>query len=223
VSSDPTTGGPSRAVADLRREYGRKSLNEGDVLPDPIDQFRAWFAQALAAEVPEPNAMVLATSTPDGRPSARVVLLKGVDDRGFTFHTNFLSRKGRELDANPSAALVFFWPELERQVRIEGRAEYAPADVSDDYFRGRPLGSRLGAWASPQSEVIAGREVLEARMDELARQYPEGRVPRPAHWGGIRVVPDAIEFWQGQPSRLHDRLRYRRRAEGGWVIERLAP
>ncbi len=198
-------------------------LSEADLAPDPFAQFQAWFDTALAAGLPEPNAMTLATATPDGRPSARMVLIKGVDSRGFVFYTNYESRKGRELEANPWAALVFYWPELERQIRIEGRVERVAAEESDAYFASRPLGSRLGAWASPQSQVIPGRDVLEARLRDLEARFASGDVPRPPHWGGYRVVPEAVEFWQGRPSRLHDRLRYTRQADGRWAIERLAP
>jgi pyridoxamine 5'-phosphate oxidase len=208
--------------ADLRRDYARAGLSEADAADDPIAQFTRWFDEALAAGLPEPNAMTLATATPDGRPSARVVLLKGFDERGFVFFTNRHSRKGRELAANPHAALAFFWPELERQVRVEGAVTPAGEAESDAYFASRPLGSRLGAWASPQSEVIAGRDVLDRAVEELAARFG-GDVPRPPHWGGYRVSPDAVEFWQGRPSRLHDRLRYARRPDGGWLRERLAP
>ena len=211
------------SVADLRKEYALHGLSEADLDPNPFRQFQVWFEQALAAGLPEPNAMTLATATPDGRPSARMVLIKGADERGFVFFSNYQSRKGRELDANPYAALVFYWAELERQIRIEGRVERVSSQESDAYFQSRPAGSRLGAWASRQSAVIAGRAELEGRLAELAAQHPGGDVPRPPHWGGYRVVPESIEFWQGRPSRLHDRLRYRLREDGTWLVERLSP
>ena len=209
--------------ADLRREYTRAGLREADADPDPLRQFAAWFDQALAAAVPEPNALTLATVGPDGRPSARVVLLKAFDAAGFTFHTNYDGRKGRELVANPHAAMVFFWPELERQVRIEGAVERLSEAESDAYFAGRPRGSQLGAWASRQSEPIADRDTLERRLAEWTRTYEGKEVPRPPFWGGLRLRPDAIEFWQGRPNRLHDRLLYRKTAGGQWEIVRLAP
>lgn len=203
-------------------EYIGLKLRESDVDPDPIRQFSKWFEEAMTIGAIEPHSMALATSTPDGRPSVRIVLLRGCDERGFVFFTNYESRKAIELEANPHAALALHWHELERQVRIEGRVERISAAESDAYFQTRPAGSRLGAWASPQSEVIAGRESLEARYEELQTRYPDGEIPRPENWGGYLVVPDVMEFWQGRPNRLHDRLRFSRRG-GGWVIERLAP
>ena len=211
-------------LADLRINYSRASLDEADAAPDPFAQFDRWFKEALAAKLPEPNTMTLATVGDDGRPSARIVLIKGVDERGFVFFTNYESRKGRDLAAHPHAALLFYWIELERQVRIEGRIEKTSADESDRYFASRPLGSRIGAWASEQSAVIDSRATLEAREKAVAERYGENP-PRPPHWGGYRVVPDAIEFWQGRPSRLHDRLLYTRdaAAASGWTISRLSP
>ncbi len=210
-------------IANMREEYTWSDLSEADVDADPLRQFAKWFEQALAAHLPEPNAMTLATATPDGQPSARMVLLKAFDASGFTFFTNYDSRKGRELTTNPRAALLFFWPQLQRQVRIEGTVERTSEAESDAYFRSRPLGSRLGAWASQQSEVIAGRHVLDERMRELAQRFADGEVPRPPHWGGYRVYPLTIEFWQGRPDRLHDRLRYQRVQPTGWRLERLSP
>jgi pyridoxamine 5'-phosphate oxidase len=210
-------------IANMRKEYVWGGLSEADVESDPIRQFEKWFEQALTANLPEPNAMTLATATPDGQPSVRVVLLKGFDASGFTFFTNYHSRKGREIAANARAALLFFWPELQRQVRIEGTVERVAEAESDAYFRSRPLGSRLGAWASQQSEVIPSRDVLEERVRELMQRYSDGEVPRPPHWGGYRVRPLTIEFWQGRPDRLHDRLRYQRMQPDGWRLDRLSP
>lgn len=210
------------SLADLRRDYTLAGLSEADAGDDPFALFHAWFDAAVSAGLPDPNAFTLATATPDGRPSARVVLLKHLDDRGFTFFTNYQSRKAGELAANPHAAMVFLWDGLERQVRVEGTAEVVTAEESDAYFRVRPVGSRLGAWASPQSRVIPSREHLERLMAEAGEAFAGGDPPRPPHWGGYRVVPAVVEFWQGRPSRLHDRVRFRR-AAGGWERERLAP
>jgi pyridoxamine 5'-phosphate oxidase len=210
------------SLADLRREYVSQGLSEAEADPDPIRQFRRWFDQAAAAGVPDANAMVLATATPDGRPSARVVLLKGLDERGFTFFTNYQSRKGRELALNPRAAVTFFWPELERQVRAEGTVAPVAPEESDAYFASRPLDSQLGAWVSEQSEEIAGRPALERRLAELQQRFAGGDVPRPPHWGGYRLAAEAVEFWQGRPARLHDRLLYRH-TPTGWRLSRLAP
>jgi pyridoxamine 5'-phosphate oxidase len=207
-----------------RKEYEQGALDEASIEPDPIRQFAAWYDAAVAAGVPEPEAMTLSTATPDGRPSARVVLLRGFDERGFCFFTNYESHKGRELAANPQAALTFHWAALERQVRIEGRAAQTAAAESDAYFTSRPSTSRIGAWSSPQSRVIADRAALEELFARFRAEHPDDTaIPRPAHWGGFRLVPERIEFWQGRPSRLHDRLRFRRDSGGAWLLERLAP
>ena len=211
------------SLSDLRREYALAGLKESDLDPSPFKQFDKWFQQALAAGLPEPNAMTLATATPDGKPSARVVLLKGFNEHGFVFFTNYESQKGRELSANPHAALVCYWIELERQVRISGRVSRVSAEESEDYFRSRPVGSQLGAWVSRQSQVVSGREILEDKLEELTQEYQSKPIPLPPYWGGYRVAPDTIEFWQGRPNRLHDRLRYTRQSGDQWLIERLSP
>jgi pyridoxamine 5'-phosphate oxidase len=210
------------AVGEGRLEYGRSELTESALDRDPIVQFRRWFGEAEAAGVGEPNAMVLATATPDGSPSARVVLLKEVDDRGFVSFTDYRSRKGREMAANPRAALTFFWQPVERQVRIEGSVARIGRDESDRYFRSRPIGARLGAWTSIQSSVLPDRDTLEAAYRATATRFDGADVPVPPDWGGLRVVPESVEFWQGRASRLHDRLRYHRSGDG-WVVERLSP
>ncbi len=211
------------SAADLRLNYTRGGLLETEAGADPIALFQTWFTQAIEAQLPEPNAMTLTTVSPAGRPSARMVLLKGFDARGFVLYTNYESTKGQHLAANPWAALVFWWAELERQVRIEGAVERVSAAESDDYFNSRPVGSRLGAWASPQSQIVRDRAQLETRLQELEAEYRDRPIPRPPHWGGFRVIPDRIEFWQGRPSRLHDRLRYQRQEDGSWQRDRLAP
>jgi pyridoxamine 5'-phosphate oxidase len=211
------------SLSDLRRDYTLAGLTEADLDPDPIAQFRAWFHEAQVARGAEPNAMSVATVDVEGRPSVRTVLLKGLDERGFVFFTNYGSAKGRALTENPRAELLFYWAELERQVRIAGRVEQTSRAETEAYFRSRPIGNQIGALVSPQSEVIPNRDVLEQRYIELERQYESGDVPLPDHWGGYRVVPETIEFWQGRKSRLHDRLRYRREGSDAWLVERLAP
>ncbi len=209
------------SIADIRQTYQKFELLESAAATDPHDQFSQWFQQALHSEVREPTAMTLATADATGCPSARIVLLKGFDSQGFVFYTNYHSRKGQELTANPQASLLFFWPELERQVRIEGHVSPVPAAESDAYFHSRPLGSRIGAWASPQSQPISHAD-LAARVHELAEQLGD-HPARPPHWGGYRLQAKRIEFWQGRPSRLHDRLVYARDTDGAWAITRIAP
>ncbi|MEN3291258.1 MAG: pyridoxamine 5-phosphate oxidase [Burkholderiales bacterium] len=210
------------SISDLRKEYSRHSLTEADVHADPTEQFTKWFGEAISAQVPEANAMSVATVGANGRPSSRILLIKEFDRRGFTWFTNYDSRKGRELDRHPYAALLFHWIELERQVRIEGRVERIAAAESERYFQSRPLGSRIGAIASAQSRPIADRLLLEEQYAQAQQQYGE-HPPRPAHWGGYRLIPDYIEFWQGRPSRLHDRIAYTLRADGSWQRQRLQP
>ncbi|HEY9600270.1 MAG TPA: pyridoxamine 5'-phosphate oxidase [Allocoleopsis sp.] len=211
------------SVANLRKDYTFQGLSEADAHPDPFGQFKIWFDQALAAGLPEPNAMTISTVTSDGKPSARMVLLKDYDEQGFVFYTNYESHKGQQLLQNPWGAITFWWAELERQVRIEGRVEQVSAAESDEYFHSRPRNSQLGAWVSAQSQVIQNRKVLEERLQQLEKEYKNRAIPRPPHWGGFRVIPTAIEFWQGRPSRLHDRLLYQCCEDGSWKIQRLSP
>lgn len=210
------------SIADIRREYARARLDEKSVSHDPMVEFARWFAEAQEAQVEEVNAMTLATASSDGAPSARIVLLKAFDASGFVFFTDYRSRKGEELEVNPRAALVIFWSELERQVRITGRVARTSAKESESYFRTRPLGSRLGAWVSHQSLVIPSRTPLESGLREAESRFPNGEVPLPPHWGGYRVAPESMEFWQGRENRLHDRIRYVRDGER-WKVERLSP
>ena len=211
---DPTASRYEHAVHGLRRR---------DLDPDPLKQFSNWFTAAIEAEIRDVNAMSLATAGRDGKPTVRIVLLKGFDQDGFVFFTNYESEKGVQLEANPYAALAFYWIELDRQIRISGKAEKTSRKESERYFRSRPIGSQLGAWASRQSEVLDARRVLDARMAEMTERFAGKPTPLPPHWGGYRVKPDVMEFWQGRPNRLHDRFRYRLQSDGSWLIERLAP
>lgn len=211
------------SLADLRKDYCLAGLAERDLARDPFRQFEKWFGEAEAAKIIEPNAMTLATATRDGRPSTRTVLLKSFDGRGFVFFTNYASRKGREIEMSPYATLLFPWLALERQVTIEGSIAKVSREESEAYFHSRPLANQLSAWASAQGSIIAGRKVLEDAMKEVERQYAGETVPLPPFWGGYRVSPEIVEFWQGRRNRLHDRLRYRRGGDGGWIVERLAP
>ena len=210
-------------IADIRKDYKLQSLLETDVAPDAILQFDKWWDDAIKSELDEVNAITLATASANGIPSARIVLLKGYDKNGFVFFTNYQSNKGQEMEENPNACLVFFWAALERQIRIWGKVEKITAAESDVYFTSRPVGSRIGAWASPQSSIIEKREIIEERQKEFEQKFGDGNIPRPPHWGGYIVKPVQIEFWQGRPSRLHDRIQYLLQKDGIWKIERLAP
>lgn len=213
----------NKAIADLRQEYSSQTLLEEDVENNPISQFKKWWQQAVSSEIIEPNAMTLATSSSDGLPSARIVLLKDFDENGFVFYTNYKSFKGLQLEENPKACLVFHWKELERQVRIVGIVNRVGKDVSEEYYHSRPIGSQVGAWASPQSQVIENREWLEHEFEKRKAEFENSEVPLPPFWGGYLVKPVIIEFWQGRKSRLHDRIQYTLEENGGWKIERLAP
>lgn len=213
---------PTLDLSALRENYTKGNLDVNSVLSDPLDQFRVWFQEAKTSQVPEPNAMHLATVSTQGQPSGRIVLLKTVDNQGFVWFTNYDSKKGQELAENPKAALTFFWAELERQVRIEGKVEKVAEEDSDSYFAIRPRSSQIGAWSSPQSQVISDRETLETNEQRFEEKFLNQPVPRPSHWGGYRLIPERIEFWQGRPSRLHDRLLYSF-IDHQWQLERLAP
>ncbi len=210
-------------IADIRRDYKLQSLQEKDVAEQPIAQFDRWWKDAMESEIDEVNAMTLATADATGAPSARIVLLKGFDERGFVFFTNYNSKKGQDIAANPRVSLVFFWKELERQVNIRGSIEKVSDAESDAYFQSRPAGSRIGAWCSPQSTVIADRQILEDNITKYQTQFGDGPIPKPDHWGGYLVQPSSVEFWQGRSSRLHDRIKYSKKPAGAWIIERLAP
>ena len=210
-------------ISSIRREYQLKSLSEQDVTSDPIKQFSIWWDEAVSAEIDEVNAMTLSTVKSDGIPASRIVLLKGYDERGFVFYTNYESNKGKQISENPSVSLLFFWKEVERQVRIQGICERVSAEESDAYFYSRPLGSQLGAWASPQSQAIETRAILESKAAELELQFRDVKIPRPPHWGGLRVMPIELEFWQGRNNRLHDRIVYTKTPTENWEIKRLAP
>jgi pyridoxamine 5'-phosphate oxidase len=211
-------------VANLRREYETRGLRRADLHPDPMEQFSIWFTDAVEVGLPDVNAIALATATPAGKPSARIVLLKGFDARGFVFFTNYRSNKGRELEANPQTAFAIYWVQLERQIRVAGRVERTSREESAAYFHSRPRGSQLGAWVSKQSEVIDARQILEARLAEMTERFAKGPIELPPHWGGYRILPNEIEFWQGRASRLHDRFRYTREGDGrAWRLDRLAP
>lgn len=214
---------PPLDIAGLRHEYIGEGLRRADLDPNPIKQFDKWFAAAIKADIRDANAMALATTTPDGKPSVRIVLLKSFDEAGFVFFTNYSSAKGRELERNPHASLVLYWMEVERQIRIDGAVEKISREESEEYFHTRPVGAQIGAWASQQSDVIDGRRVLDARLAEMTQRFAGRDIPLPPHWGGYRLKPGAIEFWHGRANRLHDRFRYKRRAGGSWVIDRLSP
>lgn len=210
-------------IADIRKDYTKKELNINAVNSDPILQFKIWFDEAVQAKVLEPNAMTLSTISANGFPSSRIILLKGIEENGFSFYTNYNSRKAKEIAENPKVASNFFWPELERQVRIEGVIEKTSEEVSDIYFKSRPRGSQIGAWASPQSTLIEGRDILQDRFKEIEEQFAGKDVPRPKHWGGYIILPQKIEFWQGRASRLHDRILFTQKKDHSWVVSRLAP